>query len=81
MLAKCVSLIAEYNIKKVYIDGASSHNSLSLRLYIVTIQKWFVRVDVTEEFPFLVIPMQEYLTLNISKKGNREYELFVFIIV
>jgi hypothetical protein len=24
------------------------------------IQKWFVRVDVTEEFPFLVSPMQEY---------------------
>jgi hypothetical protein len=23
-------------------------------------QKWFVRVDVTEEFPFLVSPMQEY---------------------
>jgi hypothetical protein len=25
-----------------------------------TIQRWFVRVDVTEEFPFLVSPMQEY---------------------
>ena len=24
------------------------------------IQKWFVRVDVTEEFPFLVSPMQQY---------------------
>lgn len=24
------------------------------------IQKWFTRVDVTEEFPFLVTPMQEY---------------------
>lgn len=24
------------------------------------VQKWFVRVDVTEEFPFLVSPMQEY---------------------
>jgi hypothetical protein len=24
------------------------------------IRKWFVRVDVTEEFPFLVTPMQEY---------------------
>jgi glycosyltransferase involved in cell wall biosynthesis len=24
------------------------------------IQRWFVRVDVTEEFPFLVSPMQEY---------------------
>jgi hypothetical protein len=24
------------------------------------IKKWFVRVDVTEEFPFLVTPMQEY---------------------
>ena len=24
------------------------------------IQKWFVRVDVTEEFPFLISPMQEY---------------------
>jgi hypothetical protein len=24
------------------------------------IQKWFVRVDVSEEFPFLVSPMQEY---------------------
>ena len=23
-------------------------------------QKWFARVDVTEEFPFLVSPMQEY---------------------
>jgi len=24
------------------------------------VQKWFVRVDVTEEFPFLVSPMQQY---------------------
>ena len=24
------------------------------------IQRWFVRVDVTEEFPFLISPMQEY---------------------
>jgi hypothetical protein len=24
------------------------------------VQKWFVRVDVTEEFPFLISPMQEY---------------------
>ena len=24
------------------------------------IQKWFVRVDVTEEFPFLISPMQQY---------------------
>jgi PatG C-terminal len=24
------------------------------------IQKWFIRVDVTEEFPFLVTPMQQY---------------------
>jgi hypothetical protein len=23
-------------------------------------QKWFVRVDVTEEWPFLVSPMQQY---------------------
>lgn len=27
----------------------------------LAIQKWFVRVDVTEEFPFLVSPMQQYI--------------------
>lgn len=26
------------------------------------VRQWFVRVDVTEEFPFLVSPMQEYFT-------------------
>ncbi len=25
------------------------------------VQKWFTRVDVTEEFPFLVSPLQQYI--------------------
>ena len=28
------------------------------------IQQWFARVDVTEEFPFLVSPMQRYSSVN-----------------
>lgn len=59
LIAVDVLLSRLSGVRKIF-DVIFSYEFQGTGPSVGVIKKWFVRVDVTEEFPFLVSPMQEY---------------------